>query len=480
MQKLDNLNPSEVFKYFEQLTKIPRESGNMQNVCEYCVNFAKKHSLKFIKDNYNNVVIFKKASVGYEDAEPVILQSHLDMVCQKDIGREFDFKNNAIDIYVDGDFIKANGTTLGADDGIGVAMMLAILSNDNISHPPIEAVFTSDEEIGMIGASNISFNNLKGKRMINLDSGDEKTVTVSCAGGSDFKMVIPISREKRSGTSITFSVNGLKGGHSGVEINNNSINANILLGRILYHMKKILKFSIIGINGGDKGNAIPVTCTAEIFTEDKNLFISALEEYAKVIKGEISDREEGFNLRIKSTSNGEFDVMDDLSAEKIIFTLLCVPNGVQEMSATIDNLVETSLNLGILKTNSDTVQLLFTLRSNKTTSLEFLEERLITFVNCIKCKFETGGHYPPWEFNNDSRLLSIYKALYEEKFRNRVKTEAIHAGLECGVFSAGINNFDCISIGPNAFDIHTTRERLSISSTKNIYELILKLLENLR
>ncbi len=476
MYKLENLEPSGVFRYFEELTRIPRGSGNMEKVSEYCMEFAKAHHLEAIRDAANNVIIFKKGSAGFENAKPVILQGHLDMVCQKEEDRDIDFEKDGLDIYIDGDYIKARGTTLGADNGIAVAMMLSILERDDIAHPPIEAIFTTDEEVGMIGATRLSLGRIRGKRMINIDSEDASVVTVSCAGGSDFRMNLPITRTKKSGKCICLAVKGLKGGHSGVEINSGRVNANILMGRILNNLKNKCDFDIISIDGGEKGNAIPVSCVTKIVVKDSGLALTELLAYGDVIKKEIALRESAFSLEIDECGAGDFDVIDARANERIIYALLCAPNGVVSMSAEIENLVETSLNLGILKTHEDSFLLLFALRSNKQSALEALEARLVAFARQLECDIETGGHYPPWEYNDRSQLRELYISKYREKFGQAPSVEAIHAGLECGVFAAQIADFDCISIGPEMHDIHTPKERLSISSTKDIYGIILGVL----
>lgn len=478
MRILENLEPKSVFGYFEELSQIPRGSGDMEKVSDYCIEFAKEHSLKAVRDAANNVIIYKPASKGYENYAPVILQGHLDMVCQKDEGTGIDFEKDGLELYTDGDYIKAKGTTLGADNGIAVAMIMSILASDDIAHPPIEAIFTTDEEIGMIGAMALSLDEIKGKRMINIDSEDSRVVTVSCAGGSDFKMTMPLEREKVNGKCIEVTVKGLKGGHSGVEINSGRVNANILLGRILGELRKKCKFSIISVDGGDKGNAIPLSATAKIVANDDEKALAILNEYEKVIKEEISAREENFALKLE-VSEGEYDAIKTPETDKIINLFLCAPNGVMEMSAEIEGLVETSLNLGIVKTENDSMLLHFTLRSNKKSAHLYLEDRLSAFATSVSCKVEKSGHYPPWEYNANSKLQEIYKEKYMEKFGAYPRVEAIHAGLECGVFASQIEGFDCISIGPEMHDIHTTKERLSITSTKEIYEIILEVLKGL-
>ncbi len=479
MNKLKNLKPERVFKFFEEITQIPRGSGDMERISSYCMDFAEKNFLKAVRDDANNVIIFKPASKGYEGSEPVILQGHLDMVCQKEPDVNIDFERDGLDIYVDGDFIKARGTTLGADNGIAVAMILAILESDDISHPPIEAVFTTDEEMGMIGAGKLKSGVLKGKKLINIDSEEQDSLTVSCAGGSDFRMIIPVNRVNTNATRVSISITGLKGGHSGVEINSGRINANILAGRLIDYAKSVSEFDIISINGGTKGNAIPSSCEIELAVYDTDKFTTAITEYIVDLKKEYQDRDDGeFDIEVKACGEGTFEVLEKELRDKLIFMLLIAPNGVQEMSDKINGLVETSLNLGILKTERDKITMLFTLRSNKKTALEFLEKKLETFSSIVECTVETSGHYPPWEFNSSSELQKLYKNVFKEISGYEPSVEAIHAGLECGIFSSLIPDLDAISIGPLMYDIHTTEERLSISSVKMMYEVILKVLGN--
>ena len=480
MAKLNGLKPLNVFKYFEEICSIPHGSENMNAISEYCVKFAESHSLKCIRDNANNVIVFKSATKGYENAEPVILQGHLDMVCQKTEESNIDFLKDGLDLFVEGDFVKANGTTLGADNGIAVAMILAILDSDEIAHPEIQAIFTTDEEIGMIGAGKLDTSVLTAKKMINLDAEEDDTITVSCAGGSDFKAVIPIERIEKTGTKVTVTLKGLKGGHSGIEIDKGRVNADILAGRFLNHMSKLVAFDIISINGGDKGNAIPNLCRIELCVENPDLFKKEAEKYFDILKKEISEREKTFAPTVEIGKNAEYSVLNSVLSEKLIFTLVCVPNGIVEMSAEINGLVETSLNLGVLNTEDDKITMIFTLRSNKKSALQFVEDKLKTFFKAIPCEVYTSGHYPPWEFKENSTLQSLYKETYKAVCGFEPKVEAIHAGLECGMFTSNIKDLDCIAIGPMLYDVHTVNEKLSISSTEKIFNVLVALLEKLK
>ena len=480
MSMLNNCEPKRLFEYFEKICSIPHGSGNMEKISQFCLDFAKENNLKAIRDEANNVVIFKDGTKGFENENPVILQGHLDMVCQKVDGCDINFDTDGIKIVQDGDFIKADGTTLGADNGIAVAMIMAILASDTIAHPPIEAVFTTDEEIGLIGAGKLDVEMLKGKTMINLDSEEQEVLTVSCAGGADCKISVPTDKEKVQGTGLIITVKNLKGGHSGVEIDKGRVNANILMGRILSRVKNDVDFDIVKINGGDKKNAICVKCEAQVVVKNVQAFKNALTEYFDVVKKEISEREKDASLEICENQSGEFEVLDKKIADKLLYMLLTTPNGVLDMSVEIQGLVETSLNMGVLKTEEKCVVMEYALRSNKKSALDFIAERMSAFAASNSCDAEFSGRYEPWEYNAVSPLREVYIKVFEEKFGHKPKVEAIHAGLECAVFSASIDGLDCISIGPDMFGVHTTEEKLSISSTKAMFELLCEVIGKIR
>lgn len=480
MNKLKGLDISRVFHYFEENCNIPHGSGNMDKISNYCANFAKEHNLEYFRDEANNVVIYKNGTQGYEESAPVILQGHLDMVCQKTPASDINFETDGLDIYIDDDFIKAEKTTLGADNGIAVAMMLSILESDKISHPPIEAVFTTDEEIGMIGAGKLDMSKLSAKRMINLDMGKNDEAIVSCAGGVDVKATLPVERATSCGKRISLVIEGLKGGHSGGMIDKGRVNANILAGRLLFYASKITDFDIISLNGGDKGNVIPSRCEACLVVKNTDDFILKMEDYFEIIKKEVEDREENLKITIRSEEEGNFKVLSKDKRDKLIYLLMGVPNGVIEMSTKIRNLVETSLNLGVLETLNDKISLQYVLRSNKESALENLQERVFFLCEHEGCTVEASGFYPPWEYVENTPLQEQYKKCFKENFKMDAKLYAVHAGLECGIFSAKIKNLDCIAIGPDMYDIHTVNERLSISATKAFYDFLIYFLSQLK
>lgn len=468
-----------IFFYFSEISNIPRGSGNMKSIADYCENFAEKFNLKYIRDNANNIVIFKNGTCGGEHAEPIILQGHLDIVCQATEDCKIDFLNDGLQIYRDGDFIKAQGTTLGADNGIAIAYIMAILASSNVKHPPIEAVFTTDEEIGLLGAGALDCADLKAKKMINLDSETDDVVTVSCAGGQDVTLKLPITKTVVNGYKLTINIKGLLGGHSGVEIDKGRTNANILMGKILDSLNQKCEYSLISINGGKKTNAIPDSCTAEILTNDKKAVFKSLTEDEQLYFIDIQKTEPDFKIEVYESEKSQYTCFDNTTKESIIGLLQNVPDGVIKMSDDIEGLVETSLNLGILSTDNDVVTSQYALRSNKQASLHDLTNKVLSLGEKYNCETKASGFYPPWEYNQNSSLRELYKKCYKELFSKEIKVEAIHAGLECGVFANKIGGLDCISVGPNLFDVHTPKEKLDIASAIKTFNLILKVLSEI-
>lgn len=472
MGKLGELEKQKVFYYFEKICSIPHGSGNMDGISDFLVEFAKEHNLKYIQDEAKNVIIYKPASKGYENSGAIIMQGHIDMVCQKTEESTIDFLKDPVDIYIDGDFIKAKDTTLGADNGAGSALILAVLDDETLSHPPIEAVFTTDEEIGMLGAAKLDMTNFSAKRMLNLDCGSKSTAVVSCAGGVDVKISKEICRKAVSGNKVTISIDGLLGGHSGGAIHLGRVNANVLMGRILSYAKKIGDFDILSLCGGDKGNVIPSRCRAEIIVNDSQSFEKKLEEYFDKLKEELADREPDLDITLNVREKANFNVIDKETKDLLIYLLVSLPNGVVDMSKKIPNLVETSLNLGILNTDEDKFLIMFTARSNKQSSLDYIQEKLFFMAEYNGCTVEASGHYPPWEYKENSEFQQIYKKAYESKFDAEPTIKAVHAGLEGGVFTSKIEGLDCISMGPDMADVHTVNERLSISGTEIFYDFL--------
>ena len=469
-----------VLYYFEEICRIPHGSGNMEKIAQFCQEFAEKRGLWCHRDQAQNVMIKKAASPGREGEEPVILQGHLDMVCQKDIGVEIDFEKDGIRTFIEGDFLKARGTTLGGDDGIAIAMILAILERDDLSHPPIEALFTTDEEVGMIGAGKVDYTLLSGKRMVNLDSEQEGVITCSCAGGRDVVLNLPVTFCERKGDLVKISFDSFLGGHSGVDIAEKRENAICFMARFLLELYESEAFALASFSGGKKPNVIPSESEVLLLCEKGEEVLKKAEEILSAWKEEISSSEKNFSYSISLLEKeGKAKATDPVETPLILNHLSLLPTGVVEMSDQVPGQVQSSLNLGVMETKEEGFVAHFLLRSSLLSALSEMEEILSLLAENFGGTMESFGHYPPWEYRKESPLRDLYAGLYKEERGEEIKIEGIHAGLECGVFAGNIPDLDCIAIGPDLLDIHTTAERLSLSSTERLFKRLLRLLENL-
>ena len=482
MAVLENCEPKRVFHYFEEICKIPHGSGNTRQISDYLVQFAKNHDLKYIQDEMNNVVIYKPGTAGYENAPTVIVQGHMDMVCEKRPDVDHDFTKDGLNLSVEGDYVSANGTTLGGDDGIAVAYGLALLESDTIAHPPLEVFITVDEEIGLLGAVGFDCSVLKGRRFINLDSEAEGSLWISCAGGLSGISHIPVTRLEAKGEKLTVKISGLMGGHSGAEIDKNRANANSLLGKFLHGLDAKAGYELISVQGGQKDNGITRESIAELLTVKEN--VEAVKEYAASMqtawREEYTGTDEGITVTV--TEEGEQDaiVLHPTSKEKVVFFLVNVPYGVQKMSGTIKGLVETSTNIGILKTSENEVLGSSSIRSSVETARDALSDKIEYLTEFLGGEYERQGVYPAWEYRKDSPLRDKMVEVYEEMYGQKPNVVAIHAGLECGLFYKKMEGLDCVSLGPDMKDIHTSEEVLSISSTERVWKYLVKVLGALK
>lgn len=480
MRVLENLKPEKVFYYFEEICSIPHGSGNLDKISSYLANFAAERGLFHIRDASNNVIIVKEATAGYEEVAPIILQGHMDMVAVKTSDAQIDLENDALKLAVDGDNIYAEGTSLGGDDGIAVAYILALLDSQDIAHPRIEAVITTDEEIGMEGATAIDLSMLKAKRMLNIDSEEEGILLTSCAGGMRTDCHIPVKMEAGSeGICLEIRAGGLLGGHSGTEINKEHTNAIKLLGITLKQIQEKVPFQLVQITGGEKDNAIPREACAvvRLAANAKECFVKEVNRIEKEEQNEKKSKEKDLFLRVTETniiSKRSFDIE---STQRILSFLTLLPNGVMAMSADIVELVETSLNVGILKTTDTEVVASTAIRSAIETAKYKVFLQVDTLTKLLGGYTETHGVYPGWQFDPDSKLRADMMRIYQEMFGKEAKVEALHAGLECGIMISKIPGLDCVSYGPNIYDIHTTKERLSISSAARMWEYLLEILK---
>ena len=482
MAVLENCEPKRVFHYFEEICKIPHGSGNTRQISDYLVQFAKDHDLKYIQDEMNNVVIYKPGTAGYENAPTVIVQGHMDMVCEKRPDVDHDFTKDGLNLSVEGDYVSANGTTLGGDDGIAVAYGLALLESDTIAHPPLEVVITVDEEIGLLGAVGFDCSVLKGRRFINLDSEAEGSLWISCAGGLSGISHIPVTRLEAKGEKLTVKISGLMGGHSGAEIDKNRANANSLLGKFLHGLDAKAGYELISVQGGQKDNAITRESIAELLTVKEN--VEAVKEYAASMqtawREEYTGTDEGITVTVTEEGEQDAKVLHPTSKEKVVFFLVNVPYGVQKMSGTIKGLVETSTNIGILKTSENEVLGSSSIRSSVETARDALSDKIEYLTEFLGGEYERQGVYPAWEYRKDSPLRDKMVEVYEEMYGQKPNVVAIHAGLECGLFYKKMEGLDCVSLGPDMKDIHTSEEVLSISSTERVWKYLVKVLGALK
>ena len=482
MAVLENCEPKRVFHYFEEICKIPHGSGNTKQISDYLVQFAKDHDLKYIQDEMNNVVIYKPGTAGYENAPTVIVQGHMDMVCEKRPDVDHDFTKDGLNLSVEGDYVSANGTTLGGDDGIAVAYGLALLESDTIAHPPLEVFITVDEEIGLLGAVGFDCSVLKGRRFINLDSEAEGSLWISCAGGLSGISHIPVTRLEAKGEKLTVKISGLMGGHSGAEIDKNRANANSLLGKFLHGLDAKAGYELISVQGGQKDNAITRESIAELLTVKEN--VETVKEYAASIQAawreEYAGTDEGITVTVTEEGEQDVKVLHPTSKEKVVFFLVNVPYGVQKMSGTIKGLVETSTNIGILKTSENEVLGSSSIRSSVETARDALSDKIEYLTEFLGGEYERQGVYPAWEYRKDSPLRDKMVEVYEEMYGQKPNVVAIHAGLECGLFYKKMEGLDCVSLGPDMKDIHTSEEVLSVSSTERVWKYLVKVLGALK
>lgn len=481
MGVLSGLEPERVFYYFEEITKIPHGSGNVERISDFLVEFAIRHQLFYIQDQWKNVIIVKDATPGYEQKPAVILQGHMDMVAVSRPDYDIDMKTEGLKVAVSGDKIYAEGTSLGGDDGIAVAYALAILESDTIKHPRLEVVITVDEEVGMDGARQIDLSMLQGKRMLNLDSEDEGIFLTSCAGGARVDCHLSMQGTTMNGIAYEVCIGGLQGGHSGDEIHKERGNSNCLFGRLLWNLTKEMPVGLVSVQGGLADNAIPRETNAVLLVNlrDSALFAEIADATAERISEELSGRDPNFYIHVKENSKGSFSCAAPESTAKAAAFLMALPNGVQSMSADMEGLVETSLNLGILEQRKDGLHAQFSVRSSVESAKNILIQKIAAIVGMAGGTYEVTGRYPGWKYRVDSPLRDRMVALYEKMYGVKPKVEAIHAGLECGLLGSKITDLDCVSMGPQMEKIHTTEETLSISSARRVWEYLVALLESL-
>ena len=481
-QRLEKLDYKKIFYYFSEISKIPRGSGNEKAISDYLVSYAKEQQLECIQDASNNVIMIKPATPGYEQEPAIILQGHMDMVCEKLRDSSHDFTKDGITLAVDGDSLHAVETTLGADNGIAVAYILAMFSDHEIAHPRLEAIITTDEEVGMNGALALDLSMLQGKYLINLDSEEEDCVLTSCAGGMRGNSTLPITRVESKGKKIKLMLGGMQGGHSGTDIDKSRANAPIFLGRLLFDLREEHEFSLLTMQGGFKDNVIPREAQAEIVLpgqgkELEETFLKVKDSINKLMNGykqEFSASEPKLSCEIVEQEEDTYFVLHPVSFEKMLFMLINKPNGVQVMSSHIKGLVESSLNLGVFRVEEDQVVFIDAIRSSIYNYKHYMSNQLNYMISFLGGDYMEYAEYPGWEYKPDSKLREHYQKLYQATTGKNMRVEALHAGLECGIINEKIPGIDAISIGPDLVSVHTVEEKLSISSAIRVYQLLEK------
>jgi len=480
MSIVENLEPKLLWKHFDEIRKIPRCSKHEEKIRQYIIDFAKKHNLETKTDKSGNVVIIKPASPGMEGKPIVILQGHLDMVCEKNSDVDFDFTKDAINLKLEGDVLTADGTTLGADNGIGIATGLALLEDSSLKLGPIEALFTVDEETGLTGAFALESNMLKGKIMLNLDSEDFGVITVGCAGGGDSQLRLPLKIKPINGDlkSMTIKVSGLRGGHSGVDAHEQRGNAIKILTRMLWKASKDYEFCLSDIKGGDKHNAIPREAFAvvSINGEDKDKFVSTMKAEEKDILGEIKPIDPKFTVDFKDTSTPS-QAFDQDSQIKLLNLIQGLPHGVDKMSYDIEGLVETSTNLATVALKDDNALIGLSSRSSIMSALQDFRDRIKATAELAGAEVDEETPYPGWKPNLESNILKLSKKIFKDMYGEDSKVEAIHAGLECGIIGEKFPGMDMISIGPTIKYPHSPEEQVHVNTVDKYYKYVIKILE---
>ncbi|MFV0464846.1 MAG: aminoacyl-histidine dipeptidase [Lachnospiraceae bacterium] len=482
MQNRNEIKPERVFYYFTQIASIPHGSYHTKQISDYIKDIALQNGLECHQDSTDNLIIIKEAYTGYENSPTVILQGHIDMVCEKEKDSPINFETDGLDLYVEDGFLHARGTTLGGDDGIAVAYALAILEDKDIPHPRLEVVLTTNEEVGLIGAKEIDLSILKGSILLNIDSDLEGHFLTSCAGGVTAGIHMPVNRQILQGITYRVSLNGLLGGHSGTEIHQERANAVLLLARIIKEAEMTSAFSIVTFFGGKKDNAIPREAEAELIVEPEyeTIFLDSIQETVKHLKNEYRDSDSMLAVDVTRLDIDEAYALDRASCSKLLFLLRNLPNGVMNRSALDDSFVEASLNCGVMQLSEEELHLCTSIRSSVSTRKYDLLNRVTFLGEFLGAEVEIYGDYSAWEYNPDSVVREKIRQVYTNMFGTVPIFEGIHAGLECGVLAPKIHNMDAVSFGPINLDIHTTMERLDIASVERVYQFLLALLKEMK
>ena len=480
MNPLQNTEPKEVFKWFYEISQVPRGSGNERAISDFLVKFAKDRNLEVHQDKAMNVIIKKPGTAGYEKSPTVIIQGHMDMVCEKEASSNHDFLKDPIKFVVKGEMLYADKTTLGGDDGIAVAYALTVLDSKDIPHPPLEVLITTEEETGMGGAMALTDEHLQGTRLLNIDSEEEGVFLVSCAGGANIHVLFDIKKEAAKGKFLKITVGGLLGGHSGIEINKQRANSIKLLGRILYNIKQNEKINIVEISGGSKHNAIAKDAYAVIAAENTEAVLKIVEKMAANFKGEYRAVDKLLTVTSNETQNPSGQMFTKELTLNLIDFMASIPNGVQYMSMEIPGLVQTSLNNGVLEELDGKIKFTTSVRSSVKSALDEIVDVLRIQAERCGAEFKKASEYPAWEYSPDSPVRDAAVNVYKKLNNKEPLITAIHAGLECGLLKKTLPKVDAISFGPNLYDVHTPNEHMEIASVERVWKFLLAYLAELK
>ena len=470
--------PASLFRFFEEISAVPRPSYHEEKIADYLVDFAKARGLEYYRDSLHNVLIKAPASAGCEDLPPLMFQGHTDMVCEKNANVEHDFLKDPLNLYLDGaGFLRAKGTTLGADNGIAVAAMLALLDGEVDTHPAYECLFTASEEVGLDGATGFDYRHVSARHMINMDSERVGVVTCGCAGGIRTDLSLAVHPEPFVGAALHVSLGGLMGGHSGENINCGRTNANKLMGRILAALLSTCDARVVWVKGGSKDNAIPRESEVLLAVADPEVASDAICKAAAEIAAELSADDKSFSVSCED-AEAEAVMLSREDTARVVAVLASVPNGVFEMNHNAKGMVEFSRNLGVVRTENDTVSFVFASRSAMDSRLDASTRELDALANAIGAKTKHYNRYPGWNFAPISSVRERYLAAYREVTGEAAIVNVIHAGLECGIISANLPDMDIISIGPTMYDIHSPDESLDLDSVELFWKTVERLIFN--
>ena len=468
--------PESFFRYFEEISAIPRKSFHEEKIADYIVNFARERGLEYYRDEWHNVLIKMPASKGQEHRAPLLIQGHMDMVCEKELGVEHDFLTDPLDLYIeDGKYLRARGTTLGADDGKGVATMLALLDGAIEEHPAYECLFTSAEEAGIVNAPKFDFSRISARTLINIDVSNPKYPVFSCSGALRTKITLPYTTEPMTMQALCISISGLIGGHAGVHINSGRANANKIMGRLISALTSLCDVRIVSVDNESKGSGIPRECKAILAVPNVDEATAVIRNYADDIATELIPEDKNFNVSVEPCEAMAMMTREDTA--RVCGILACMHVGVFSMCRDVPSIIEYSRSFGTVTTEKDAISFLISTRSVKNSKLDSAKNELDAFAAMMGAEIEHYGRYPGWEYHKESAVREAYRRVYREIVGEDPVPIGIHAGIECGVICTAIPNMDAIAIGPSGANAHSPKEMMDLDSCESFWLILRRLIE---